>query len=150
MRLRSMDKRSLKNFLIDPFSQTKFVGQVLLLLLISNLVFLAFTFMYFQYIGLEMASLDCAANFVGAFQTKVAQYTSLVVSGFVLLSLMTTVLVIYRSHSIVGPICRMEKYIKDELLKGNYESPLILRKGDHFEELGSLINQLREELQRKG
>lgn len=145
-----MDKRTIKNFFIDPLIQTKFVGQVLLLLLISNLIFLVFTFTYFQYIGLEMASMDCAASFVDAFQLKVGRYSSLLGAGFVLLFVVTAVLVIYRSHSIVGPIYCMEKHIKEELLKGRYDKPLVLRKGDHFEELGSLLNQLREELQRKG
>ena len=54
-----------------------------------------------------------------------------------------TMIGVYLSHKIAGPIFRMERYI-NEMAMGNLQTRLILRKGDELMNLAEGINGLSE------
>lgn len=69
----------------------------------------------------------------------------LVVNSLIYLAVVAVLSVVI-SHRIAGPLYRLETSLQDVLESGDTSKRISLRKGDEFQSLADLINQLLERL----
>ena len=70
-----------------------------------------------------------------------------VIVGFYLVSIIT-VTILY-THRLVGPTIAFKRHIR-ELISGNYDSKVNLRKRDAFEDIADDLNNLADTLKKRG
>lgn len=147
-------KRRLINFVIEPKTQLKILSQVILLL--------AGFFCIAVYVGyshwkdtlsllVEMSEVpDAARDFVLAQMTG---FATNVLMLLLILFLFLAVLLIIHTHRFLGARYAICKHINENLKKGNFAKPLILRKNDYLVPIADSVNELSDILnktQQKG
>jgi nitrogen fixation/metabolism regulation signal transduction histidine kinase len=61
--------------------------------------------------------------------------------GLLLLIIQIVLMTIFFSHKVAGPIYRFER-VCHELINGNYNQQIVLRRGDEMQNLARLLNQV--------
>jgi nitrogen fixation/metabolism regulation signal transduction histidine kinase len=68
--------------------------------------------------------------------------------GFLLLSVIAVISAVLVSHKIAGPLVRIRRAL-GQLISGDYDFFVKLRKGDQLQDVASQINTLAEKLKKK-
>lgn len=136
-----INKRSFKNFIIDKNFQTKYL--VLTILLLSTYTFI-FTIILFLpsiltlYLDHPMAEKAEAARTFLILHGTVWPTTGAVILIFGIFS-------IFLTHKIAGPAYRL-KHALTELISGNLDSRIHLRKWDDLQEVAEQVNLFSDDL----
>lgn len=136
-------KRYLKNYLIYPKFQ---LSLVIIGILISAITFFVLSFEIHQSFD-YLISIGERLNFKsdsGYFKLLDSQKTlltkNLIFVGLIS-AFLSSIISIYISHRIVGPIYRLRKYFQDAKVDG-VKTPLKFRDNDYFEDLPKTINDV--------
>lgn len=136
-------KRALKNYLIYPKFQ---LSLVIIGILISALTFfiLSFeinqSFNYLTSIGQQLNFKSDSGYFKLLDSQKNILTKNLIFVGLIS-AVISSIISIYISHRIVGPIYRLRKYFQDAKTEG-VKTPLKFRDNDYFEDLPETINDV--------
>ena len=68
--------------------------------------------------------------------------------GFIILLPIAFVSAVLASHKIAGPLVRIKRSL-NQLIEGNYNITVKLRKGDHLQDVADQLNKLAETLRKK-
>lgn len=134
-------KRRFRNYFIDTRFQTKY-------LLVTILLLLAYTFI-FTFILFSPSILTLYFDYPLAEKTEAAR-TLLVLNSTVWPMIGAAILIlgtfsIFLTHKIAGPIYRLKQALT-ELIDGNLDERIRLRKWDDLQELEEQVNHLSDEL----
>lgn len=133
-------RRRFTNFLLDPFMQFRFAGQVLAILFVFALAFGGFTYVLVDLLY-RMLDLFQVENSVREFVDGEVMHVIIGMSVTLLLFLLFGALfVVMETHKIVGAKYALIKHLKDHLLKNELDMPLKLRKSDYFQDVSELLN----------
>lgn len=134
-------KRSFKNYFIDRRFQSKYVLLTILFLVIYTFTFIIILFFPSILTLISDSPLtektEAARTFL-VLHSTVWPTTAAVILIFAILS-------IFLTHKIAGPVYRL-KHALNELLSGNLDSRIYLRKWDDLQELATQVNLLSDEL----
>lgn len=132
-------KRS--NYFIDRRYQTKYIVLTLMLLLTYTITLMAMVFI--PYVS-DLASGGPLAQQAEAARTLLDLH-SRIWPGVIAAILLFSVLSVYISHQVAGPVYRIKKGIQ-KILAGDLTSPIHLRRRDDLKDLAECTNLLRDEL----
>jgi len=138
----SRSQRKLRNMLINPAFQLRFMAYMTLASLFSISVFYFVNTLYFNAVnamGNELG-LDSTHPYFAFIETQ----RELLLRIYVLLSAVSFTLLmvfgLFISHRIAGPIYRVEKYMQS-IADGERDlEPVRLRRGDFFPEIENIVN----------
>lgn len=136
-----INKRSFKNFIIDKRFQTKYLLLTILLLLIYTFIFLVILFLpsiLTLYFDSSLADKNEAARTFLILHGTAWPTTAAVIFIF-------GTLTIFLTHKIAGPVYRL-KYALTELIGGNLDSRIHLRKWDDLQEVAERVNFFSDDL----
>lgn len=132
-------KRS--NYFIDRRYQTKYIFLTLMLLLAYTITLIAMVFIPYV--------IDLASGGPLAQQTEAARILvdlhGRIWPGVTAAILLFSVLSVYISHQVAGPVYRIKKGIQT-ILNGDLTRPIHLRRRDDLKDLAECTNLLRNEL----
>ena len=129
-------------YFVSAKFQLKYVGLILLLMLVTALIcsyFVYYTVMILM--GEKLASVYPQGRLISIINmVNIRMMISLL-----LIAPVVAMIGIYLSHKIAGPIYRIESFL-GEMAKGNFASRITLRKGDEFVPVADKINLLNDNL----
>jgi methyl-accepting chemotaxis protein len=141
------ERRKARNFLLKPGIQLRLPLYVLLLSFTFVLLAVLFGNLYFEQTYVTLLQTTTQSEYVQRLLARQTQefreLALLLLSGYVLL--MVVVTVIY-THRLIGPVIPMLRHVK-ALREGRYTHRVSLRKHDAFTELADELNELAETLQ---
>lgn len=137
-------RRGLKSILVEPYLQVK-IG---LLFLVVNCLFSVLILTVFGYFVYDMFaavstyfSLSGQENLVALEKFQVPLF---VAGALIFLFVGTTLLISIRyTHGIYGPLIAINRFL-DEVLEGQYPTPIKLRSSDQLRDLAIKLNKIRE------
>lgn len=132
-------KRS--NYFIDRRYQTKYMVLTLMLLLAYSITLI--TMIFIPYI-IDLGSGGPLAQQAEAARTLLALHRR-IWPGVIAVILLYSVLSVYISHQVAGPVYRIKKAIQ-KILAGDLTASVHLRRRDDLKDLAECTNQLRNEL----
>ncbi len=135
-------KTSRKRFVVKPGFQLKTALTLTLYITAYSLVFGAVIF-YPLYHELNSAvTVEDRANL----SSMILYLHKRIWPGLFAVALLAGIQSIFASHRIAGPMYRFEKMAND-LLRGNYGARIRTRKGDEFNDMTRLLNDLASDLE---
>lgn len=146
-------KRKLSNFLLQPLLQIRLGLYSIILSLgfcISIVGIFYFNFYRFYDLVLELTDLRDEVNEILQSYLEGLSLWLAVVLGFYFV--VTVAVSIFYTHKLVGPTYAFRRHIR-ELTRGNYNSRVVLRKRDAFQEVADELNELAvtlEQARRRG
>lgn len=134
-------QRSFKNYFIDKKFQSKYLLLTILLLVTYTFIFTIILFLP----SILTLILDYPLE-----EKTAAARTFLVLHGTVWPTVITVILIfsilsIFLTHKIAGPVYRL-KHALAELIRGNLNNRIHLRKWDDLQELAEQVNLLSDDL----
>lgn len=133
-------KRMRKNFLINPFFQVRFV----IFMIIVSTISMGMTFIMFKLCFQEFYQLADSSNLANnhPFRDLIQYQEGQFVTFFIILAVSNVILItlmgLWMSHRIAGPIYRITK----NLLDPNFGGKISTREDDYFKELPEAINRV--------
>lgn len=146
---KSFAKRRVRNFLLKPLLQVK-LGLYSVLLAIAFATIIGVVY-YNEFKGLYEIALkftDLPDEFQELFFAHMRESANWIVSILVIYVLLTLTISIIFTHRLVGPTIAFRRHIH-ELIAGNFDSRIVLRKNDAFIEVAEDLNRLAEKLKEK-
>jgi HAMP domain-containing protein len=141
------ERRKARNFLIKPGIQLRLPLYVLLLSFTFVLLAVLIGNLYFEQTYVTLLQSTTQSEYVQRLLARQTQefkeLALLLLSGYVVLMILVTV--IY-THRLIGPTIPMLRHVK-ALREGRYTHRISLRKYDAFSELADQLNELAETLQ---
>jgi HAMP domain-containing protein len=141
------ERRKARNFLIKPGIQLRLPLYVLLLSFTFVLLAVLIGNLYFEQTYVTLLQSTTQSEYVQRLLARQTQefkeLALLLLSGYVVLMIVVTV--IY-THRLIGPTIPMLRHVK-ALREGRYTHRISLRKYDAFSELADQLNELAETLQ---
>lgn len=134
-------KRSLKNYFIDKRFQTKYLLLTILLLGTYTFIFIAILFspsILTLFFDASLEEKAAAARTFLVLHDTIWPTAAAVILIFGFLS-------IFLTHKIAGPVYRLKQALT-ELIGGNLDTRMRLRKGDDLQELAAQVNLFSDEL----
>lgn len=142
----SKKNRSLKNLLLMPKVQLKYIYYLVAIVAMPMSVLLAFTVTELHKLKLEVMALNnYNPDVIGYIEVASSRLSVAVCLIFVLIVVMAFVGVLLVSHRFVGPIYVINKYI-EAMKKGDFEFHRELRKEDEMQETLALLKDLGKKL----
>lgn len=140
-------KRKLSNFLLQPLLQIR-LGLYAILLSLAFCVAISTTFYVNLYrfydLVLELTDLrDEVSEILQSYIQGLAFWMVIILLVYLLLTIAVS---IFFTHKLVGPTYAFRRHIK-ELARGNYQSRIVLRKHDAFQEVADELNELAASLE---
>lgn len=134
-------KRNFRNYLIDKQFQTKYLLLTVLMLSAYTLVFIIILFTPSILSIISDTSLE---------EKAAASRTFLVLHGAVWPTTLAAISIfsifsIFLTHKIAGPVYRL-KYAMTELMNGNLDTRIYLRRWDDLQELATEVNLFSDDL----
>lgn len=129
-------------YLVSTKLQLRYVGIILLLMLVTALIcsyIIYYTVMVLM--GEKLSNVYPQGRLIAIINTVNLR----ILFSLLLITPMVTVIGIYLSHKIAGPIYRIEKFLGD-MAAGNFASRIVLRKGDELMSVADKINVLSDSL----
>jgi HAMP domain-containing protein len=137
------NRRKISNFSIDPKAQLRFAQPFAILILAS---FTTINFIFWEVFSTRSTMSSSAPPEVLAVLNGIMGQLVLMSSlGMALIGLLTLVLWIVYSHRIFGPQVPIRRQVAN-LMKGDYDYKINLRKNDEFKDLADDLNKLAEHL----
>jgi len=141
------ERRKARNFLLKPGIQLRLTLYVLLLSFTFMLLAVLFGNLYFEQTYVTLLQSTTQSEYVQRILARQSQefreLALLLLSGYVLLMILVTV--IY-THRLIGPVIPMRRHVQ-ALREGRYANRVSLRRHDVFTELADELNKLAETLQ---
>ncbi len=145
-------KRSIRNYVIEPFKQIKFGIYILTLcsfFLITSIALTTYAFfVQYEQIMEMFHVVDPNLRWELVLNDVFYQNGLMILSFYFVFIAGLMSMVFILTHRIYGPLVNIHRFI-DELKKGNYACRISLRKKDELQKLASELNQLAEELEEK-
>ena len=136
-------KRS--QYIVEKDIQYRYVELILMYILTFFLVTVAIIyFSGWRQIVQKLSNVYPQAMLVGILNTV---YLRLWI-GFIILLPIAFVSAVLASHKIAGPLVRIKRSL-NQLIEGNYNITVKLRKGDHLQDVADQLNKLAETLRKK-
>ena len=138
-------KRSLKNFLILPAFQVRFLGYFVGLFVLSSLCFYSAIYLFFNNLRERALAIGVPKGHVFFLYIDNQQYDLnqfliyLVIANFILLILVGLAI----SHRVAGPIYKLKKFL--EQMSPDSEE-FKLRTKDYFKDLEPVVNELKRKI----
>ncbi len=131
-----------KQYLIAKKFQLKYVGMILLLVSLT-----AVMCSYVIYYTMMLTMGDKLANVYpqGRLISIVNMVNFRILLSMILVAPLVTIIAIYASHKIAGPIYRIEKFL-GSMADGDLSMPLTLRRNDELMSLASGINMVNDSI----
>lgn len=129
-------------YLVSTKLQLRYVGIILLLMLVTALIcsyIIYYTVMILM--GEKLSNVYPQGRLIAIINTVNLR----ILFSLLLITPIVTVVGIYLSHKIAGPIYRIEKFLGD-MAAGNFTSRIVLRKGDELMSVADKINVLNDSL----
>ncbi len=129
-------------YLVSTKFQLRYVGIILLLMLVTALIcsyIIYYTVMVLM--GEKLSNVYPQGRLIAIINTVNLK----ILFSLLLITPIVTVIGIYLSHKIAGPIYRIEKFL-DDMALGNLVSRIVLRKGDELMSVADKINILNGSL----
>ncbi|MCB9229017.1 MAG: hypothetical protein H6618_05340 [Deltaproteobacteria bacterium] len=150
---RSGKKRTLRSFLIEPFSQIKFglymIGTSFAFILASGIMFWnAFDDQYTQLISI-FSVVDPEELWELRLNTVFETNAIRILLFFLIFMTVTFSIAVSLTHRYYGPLVSIDRFI-DDLIRGKYSSRIHVRSKDELQDLAKKLNQLAEVLERQG
>ena len=141
------ERRKARNFLLKPGIQLRLPLYILLLSFTFALLAVLFGNLYFEQTYVTLLQSTTQSEYVQRVLARQTQefrlLAMLLLSGYVLLMIVVTV--VY-THRLIGPVIPMLRHVK-ALQEGRYSHRINLRRHDAFMELAEELNRLAETLQ---
>jgi len=141
------ERRKARNALLKPGIQLRLPLYVLLLSFTFVLLAVLFGNLYFEQTYITLLQSTTQSEYVQRILARQTQefkeLALLLLSGYVLLMIVVTV--IY-THRLIGPVIPMLRHVK-ALQEGRFTHRISLRRHDAFSELANQLNALAETLQ---
>jgi signal transduction histidine kinase len=136
------NRRKLRNFLLQPFLQTRFgFYSIALSMVFAGVVFTILYINLSDFSDIVMALTDSESEVRDLFATYM-QHTRWWLAYTVLLYFVANLLVsIVITHRLVGPTVAFRAHVR-KLCDGKFQDRIHLRKGDAFEDLAAELNRL--------
>lgn len=143
----STHKRKLSNFLLQPLLQIR-LGLYAILLSLAFCVAIVSTFYVnlYRFYDLVLELTDLRDEVSEILQGYIQGLAFWMVVILVIYLLITVAVSIFFTHKLVGPTYAFRRHIK-ELARGNYQSRIVLRKHDAFQEVADELNELAATLE---
>lgn len=133
------------NFLIKPSFQLQ--GALLSLIFLLFCTFLL-GFLIFFPLQRELATF-AGVEEQAVISRQILMLHKRVWPGVALVFFLVGFFFVVNSHRTAGPVYRLERTL-EELISGNFQARMRLRKGDRFQELEEIVNRLAENLETAG
>lgn len=141
--------RKFRNFLLQPLLQVKLGVYTIALTLLFSLVFAMQVYASFSGLYDLVLEVTELPDELGAMISDRIFSSTRWLIGIVGIYLSATIAVtILYTHRLVGPTIAFKRQIQ-EIRKGNYDSQIILRKNDAFEDVAIELNELATALKAK-
>jgi hypothetical protein len=139
-------KRKLKNFLLMPKIQLRYLYYVMAINVAPLAALLAYSALQIQKLRLQLATYETLPTGLLAEIEQTFTHLSIayVLCFFSVLGLIAYGIIVV-SHRFVGPIFVINRYIT-AMINGDYETERELRKDDEFKETFDLLKQLGRKL----
>jgi hypothetical protein len=144
------NRRTFKNNVIKPLSEFKLGAYGVGLLIVSTAVCVGYAFYSLQ--GTIASVLELAdvprevSQEVTAAAARISCWFAVIMFVFVAVSL---AIIGSETRRVTGPAFALRRFVRDRLLKGEYDRALHLRKGDLFHDLSEALNELAERLKER-
>lgn len=129
-------------YLVSTKLQLRYVGIILLLMLVTALIcsyIIYYTIMVLM--GEKLSNVYPQGRLIAI----INMVNLKILLSLLLITPIVTVIGVYLSHKIAGPIYRIEKFLGD-MSSGNLASRIVLRKGDELMSVAEKINILNDSL----
>lgn len=140
--------RKIRNFLLMPKVQLRYMYYLLALTTAPMLLLLTYTVVQFQRLRLESAVFDLPSAALTLMDDTLFRLSVAFAICLILVVLMVLYGTIVASHRFVGPMFVINRYI-EAMKNGDYELQRELRKDDEMKETFALLKQLAEQLREK-
>ncbi len=137
------DKRSIKNFIIDPIMQFRFsfyMFGIIFLFTLTVGIYAYISLSEFLEVMIELSEVSDEAK-IFAMEEISGFGIGLVIIMFIFFVL-GGAFIIVQTHRIVGASYHICKFIKETLLEGEYGHPLNLRANDYLKEIALVVTKL--------
>lgn len=136
-------RRKISNFSVDPKAQLRFAKPFAILVFAS---FGAINLIFWRISGVrDSMSSNASSEMLAVLNDIMGQLVLMCSLGMALIGLLTLLLWIVYSHRIFGPQVPIRRQVAN-LMKGDYDYKISLRKNDEFKELAEELNSLAEHL----
>ncbi|MCX5677787.1 MAG: methyl-accepting chemotaxis protein [Candidatus Omnitrophica bacterium] len=129
-------------YLVSTKLQLRYVGIILLLMLVTALIcsyIIYYTVMILM--GEKLSNVYPQGRLIAIINTVNLR----ILFSLLLITPVVAVIGIFLSHKIAGPIYRIEKFLGD-MATGNFAARIVLRKGDELMSVADKINVLNDSL----
>lgn len=129
-------------YLVSTKFQLRYVGIILLLMLVTALICSYITYYTVMILmGEKLSNVYPQGRLIAIINAVNLR----ILFSLLLIAPVVAVIGIYLSHKIAGPIARIEKFLGD-MATGNFASRIVLRKGDELMSVADKINALNDSL----
>ncbi len=137
-----MKKLRLKILIYPKFQLRLIISSVLLNLTAFLILYLNVDYFFDSLLNAgQMAGAISGDPFFTFVQNQKEKLTQLIVLSLILSTLITSIIILWISQKIAGPLYRLQVYLKYTIETGDIKK-LSFRKGDYFLEIADLINEL--------
>lgn len=143
------NKRYIKNFILRPVTQFRYVFLIFSILLLGLGFFQSFVMFNFGQTVVHAAEeYNLQGEVVQDIRESLALARNVLIMSFVFVWAASIILGLYITHRFLGPAVQIRRLIED-LKEGRYSSRVSLRKGDEFQDLMADMNGLAAALEKK-
>lgn len=140
------NRRKVSNFTIDPMAQLRFAKPFGILILVS---FATINLIFWKVLNVRVAAEAAAStDAIVILNNMMSQLVLWASAGMAVIGLLTLILWIIYSHRIFGPLVPIRRQVQN-LIKGDYDFQIKLRKNDELKELAEELNALAVSLKAK-
>lgn len=144
---RKVQQRRLRNFLLDPLLQVKLgLYAIVLALAFCSIMVGLFYNNFYRFYDLILEFTDLREEVTEIMNSYIQDMVVWTFLGTLVYFILTVSVSIFFTHRLVGPTYAFSRHIQ-ELLKGNYNSRVTLRKSDAFSNIAEELNDLAENLE---
>lgn len=143
------EQRKIKNYLLQPLLQIKLGLYIIIFTTIFFIIFVGVIAYNFQELfNIILDSVTHTESVLHPINQKLHGISGWLVFLMAIYWLAVLIIVIIYTHKLIGPMIAFRKHIY-ELIKGNYQSRINLRKKDAFWEVAEDLNLLAQTLEEK-
>lgn len=143
------NRRSLKNVVIKPSLQLRYVAIFFLFIGMIGLIILGNIYVSaLQNIKMLEELCSTQASLQGIISEQMMTSYIFISGLYAAVTLLAFLYILRLSHRVFGPMVQINRHVQN-LIDGNYTTEIRLRKHDEHEELANLLNSLAKKLNNK-
>lgn len=143
-------KRYFRNFMIDPGFQLEFTALLVVIILSFSAVLGWFTHSHLEHIqDLLLETAEVSHTTAAIIRENFNQFFFGMIALLAILSAAMTGVIFVVTHRIAGANYAIIKYVKESMMKGDFDKELVLRKKDYLKDLAYELNNLAKSLAKR-